>query len=258
MGPNEPAGVADEINRAGKGSLVAWSVPGTVLLIALWIGLVGGFLDLGVLILKQHLTGDRFFRLGDHFFWLIPAGDTVLIVVSGLFLAVTGLVWRGAGFLRIAVAMLTFIGILNATARLPLAPWSVISLSAGVAVQAGRWAVGGGRRCNSFGWLVRRTTPLLAGGLLSLILIWFGERVWSECKVKALLPSAPTTGRNVFLIVWDTVRTNNLSLYGYGRRRRRTSISWHAKAFGSIALSRRLHGLSHRIAACSPGGGLMN
>lgn len=217
MGPNEPAGVADEINRTGKGSLVAWSVPGTVLLIALWIGLVGGFLDLGVFILKQRLTGDRFFRLGDHFFWLIPAGDTVLIVVFGLFLAVAGLMWRGAGFLRVAVAMLTFIGILNATARLPLAPWSAILLSAGVAVQAARWAGGGGRRCNSFGWLVRRTTPLLAGGLLSLILIWFGERVWSEHKVKALLPSAPTTGRNVLLIVWDTVRTNNLSLYGYGR-----------------------------------------
>ena len=124
MGPNEPAGVADEINRTGKGSLVACSVPGTVLLIALWIGLLGGFLDLGVFILKQRLTGDRFFRLGDHFFWLIPAGDTVLIVVSGLFPAVAGLMWRGAGFLRVAVAMLTFIGILNATARLPLAPCS--------------------------------------------------------------------------------------------------------------------------------------
>jgi hypothetical protein len=142
MGPNEPAGVADEINKTGKGSLVAGSVPGTVLLIALWIGLVGGFLDLGALILKQHLTGDRFFRLGDHFFWLIPAADTVLILVSGLFLAVAGFMWRGVGFVRVAVAMLTFIGILNATARLPLAPWSAILLSAGVAVQAGRWAGG--------------------------------------------------------------------------------------------------------------------
>src|SRR5215471_9285057 len=97
METNEPAGLADEINRTGKGSSVAWSVPGTVLLIALWIGLVGGFLDLGVLILKQHLTGPGFFRLGDHFFWLIPAGDTVLIIVFGLFLAVSGLIWRGTG-----------------------------------------------------------------------------------------------------------------------------------------------------------------
>src|SRR5262249_9806453 len=88
--------------------LAASSVPCTVLLTALWIGLVGGFLDLGVFILKQHLARDRFFRLGDHFFWLIPAGDTVLIVVPGLFLAIAGLIWRGAGFLRVAVAMLTF------------------------------------------------------------------------------------------------------------------------------------------------------
>ena len=216
MGPNEPAGVADEINRTGKGSLVAWSVSGTVLLIALWIGLVSGFLDLGLLILKQHLTGDRFFRLGDHFFWLIPAGVTVLIMVPGLFLALAGLMWRGAGFLRVAIGMLTFIGILNATARLPLAPWSVHIAVSGGGRSSCAVGGGGGRRCNSFGRLVRRTTPLLAGGLLSLILIWFGERVWSERKVKALLPSAPTTGRNVLLIVWDTVRTNNLSLYGYG------------------------------------------
>ena len=179
-------------------------------------------------------------------------------MVSGLFLAVAGFMWRGAGFLRVAVAMLTFIGVLNATARLPLAPWSALLLSAGVAVQAARWAGGGGRRRNSLGWLVRRTTPLLAGGLLSLILIWFGERVWSEHKVKALLPSAPTTGRNVLLIVWDTVRTNNLSLYGYGRL---TSPNLDRLARQGVRFdraSRRLHGLSHRIAACSPGGGLMN
>jgi hypothetical protein len=199
MAPNEPASVPDEINRTGMGSFVAWSVPCAVLLTALWIGLVGGFLDLGVFILKQHLAGDRFFRLGDHFFWLIPAGDTVLIVVPGLFLAVAGFIWRGAGFLRVAVAMLTFIGVLNATARLPLAPWSAILLSAGVAVQTARRVGGAGRRRNSFGWLVRRTTPLLAGGLLSLVLIWFGERVWSECKVKPLRPPPPTTGRTVWL-----------------------------------------------------------
>jgi arylsulfatase A-like enzyme len=217
MGTNEPADAAAQIHRTGKGSLVAWSVPGTVLLIALWIGLVSGFLDVGLLIVKQHLAGDRFFRLGDHFFWLIPAAVTVLLTVFGLCLAFVGLMWRGAGFVRVAIGMLTFIGFLDASARVPLAPWSQILLSAGVAVEAARWAGGAGHRIHSFGWLARRTTPLLAGGLLSLILIWFGERVWSERKVKAFLPTAPTAGRNVLLIVWDTVRTNNLSLYGYKR-----------------------------------------
>ena len=166
MGPNEPAGVADEINRTGKGSSVAWSVPGTVLLIALWIGLVGGFLDLGLLILKHHLAGDRFFRLGDHFFWLIPAGDTVLIVVPGLFLALAGLVWRGAGFLRVAIGMLTFIGILNATARLPLAPWSVhIAVSGGGRSSC---AVGRGRGASlQFVWLARAANHAASSGRLT-------------------------------------------------------------------------------------------
>ncbi len=218
MSENGPASDADGIDGMGKGPLAGWRLSYEILLITSWIGLVGGFVDLGVFVLKQHLAGDRFFRLGDHFFWLIPAGDTVLIVACGLLFAVPGLMWRGAGFLRTAVATLTFIGVLNATARLPLVPWSAILLSAGVAVQAARWAGAGGRLRHSFDRLVRRTTPLLAGGLLGLIVIWFGERVWSEHKVKALRPSAPTTGRNVLLIVWDTVRTNNLSLYGYRRQ----------------------------------------
>ena len=166
MGPNEPAGVADEINRTGKGSLVAWSVPGTVLLIALWVGLVSGFLDLGVLILKHHSTGDRFFRLGDHFFWLIPAGVTVLLMVSGLFLALAGLVWRGARFLRVAIGMLTFIGILNATARLPLA------LMVGpIAVSGGgrsSCAVGRGRGALlQFVWLARTANHATSSGRLT-------------------------------------------------------------------------------------------
>ena len=238
-GPNEPASVADRISKTGKSPSVVWSVPGTVLLIAFWIGLVSGFLDLGLLILKQHLTGARFFRLGDHFFWTIPAGDTLLLVVSGLVLALAGLAWRGAGFRRIAIGTLTFIGILNASARLPLASYSTLLLSAGVAFQAARWAGDWGRLCHSFGWLVRRTTPFLAGGLLSLIVIWLGEGAWSAWKVKALLPSAPTTGRNVLLVVWDTVRTNNLSLYGYKRstspnldRLARQGV-WFDRAFGA-------------------------
>ncbi len=65
--------------------------------------------------------------------------------------------------------------------------------------------------------LVRRTVPLLAGALLTIMLVTIGGRAWSEHRAAAALPPAPAGARNVLLIVWDTVRAGNLSLYGYER-----------------------------------------
>ena len=42
-------------------------------LVAAWIGLTAGFLDLGLMILRKRLIGDDFYRLGEHFRWIIPA-----------------------------------------------------------------------------------------------------------------------------------------------------------------------------------------
>jgi arylsulfatase A-like enzyme len=45
-----------------------------------------------------------------------------------------------------------------------------------------------------------------------------GGRAWSEHRAVTALPPPPPAARNVLLIVWDTVRAGNLSLYGYRRR----------------------------------------
>ena len=65
---------------------------------------------------------------------------------------------------------------------------------------------------------MRRTTPLLVGVLLVVMLVKIGRRAWSEHRAAAALPPPPRAARNVLLIVWDTVRAGNLSLHGYGRR----------------------------------------
>jgi arylsulfatase A-like enzyme len=65
--------------------------------------------------------------------------------------------------------------------------------------------------------LVRRTTPWLIGALLAIMLAKICGRAWSEHRAMAGLPPPRAAARNVLLIVWDTVRAGNLSLYGYGR-----------------------------------------
>ncbi len=187
----------------------------TILLVAIWIGLTAGYLDLGLMILRKRLSGDAFHRLGDHFSWLIPTGVLVLVLVPGTALALFACLRRRTVNLGPAVGLLLFLGFLDVCARLPLELWASLLLSGGLAVQTARVV---GRHGGLFLGLVRRSAPLLAGAVLATILLTFGGRAWSEYRASAALPPAPPGARNVLLIVWDTVQAGNLSLYGYGRR----------------------------------------
>ncbi len=65
--------------------------------------------------------------------------------------------------------------------------------------------------------LVHRSVFLLAAVVLAIMVLTIGRRAWSEHRARSALPAAPPGARNVLLIVWDTVRAANLSLYGYTR-----------------------------------------
>jgi arylsulfatase A-like enzyme len=191
------------------------TAPATILLVAVCIGLTAGFLDLGLMIVKKRLIGDNFYRLGDHFRWVIPTAVGVVVLLPGTALAVVAYWRRGQLSLSRAVGLLSFIGFLDVCARLPIDFWSSLLLSGGLAVQSARSA---GARREGFLKLVRRIAPLLVGTVVAIMLLSFGGRAWSEYRALTTLPPAPSDSRNVLLIVWDTVRTGNLSLHGYGRR----------------------------------------
>jgi arylsulfatase A-like enzyme len=53
--------------------------------------------------------------------------------------------------------------------------------------------------------------------VVTIMLVTIGGRAWAERRAASALPPSPAGARNVLLIVWDTVRAGNLSLYGYGR-----------------------------------------
>src|SRR5205823_8090522 len=60
--------------------------PSTILLLAAWVGLVMGWLDLGLMLVHRRVDGD-FLRLGEHFVWIIPAGVALLVMAPGTMLA---------------------------------------------------------------------------------------------------------------------------------------------------------------------------
>ena len=188
--------------------------PGTILLWAIWFGLVMGFVDLALLAFKRRLFDHDLIRLGAGFPWIIPAGVAALVLLPGATLALAAWVRRGGLPLEVAMGIPSFVGFLDVSAKLPLELWSSSLLSAGLAIQTARLV---GRYRRGFLRFARLTVPLFAGLVLMLALATSGSRVWSEHRAVAALPPPPPSAPNVLLIVWDTVRAQNLSLYGYGR-----------------------------------------
>jgi arylsulfatase A-like enzyme len=199
--------------EAREGQPAGGTTPATILLLAIGIGLIAGFLDLGLLIVKTRRLNEGFYHLSQDFVWLIPAGVAFLVLVPGAMLALVAQRRRGNVRPSLVVGWLVLFASLEVAARLPLKLWAVPLISGGLAVQSARRVRA---RPQDVLTLIRRLTPVLLGILAAIILVTAGGRAWSEHRAAATLPP-PSTARNVLLIVWDTVRAANTSLHGYHR-----------------------------------------
>jgi len=185
------------------------------LLLAVWIGLAGGLLEVASVSYQKFALG-HFSYLSRYFGWMTPVGNLALFLVLGLALMLLGrLVPRlrtvewSVGSLAAAGAM----GVLLAWPELHRA--AVVIMALGIGVQCGRWAA---RHAVAVQRGARRTLPALVGlavlvGLVSTVAVKYPG--WRARRDKpAARPGAP----NVLLLVWDTVRDQNLSSFGYARR----------------------------------------
>src|SRR5262245_49222292 len=78
--------------------------PATILLLAVWIGLAAGLLDLGSFVLKKRLIDhEYFYRLGDGYPWLIPVGVAALVVLPGAALALFA--WLRGAVVPLSIAV---------------------------------------------------------------------------------------------------------------------------------------------------------
>ncbi|QEH39042.1 Arylsulfatase [Aquisphaera giovannonii] len=204
------------------------ATPVAVLLMAAWLGLVAGYVDVGEVVLKRFaLNPEGSYRTARDFLWTVPLGHVALMLPPAAVLALVTWRWPRRSSLRACSWLLATLASWFALLRLPLHLLSTLVLAAGI----GRLfsdlvaARGFGPRV---GW-VRRSLA----GLACLLVLGFagttGRRMIGESRAVASLPAASASAPNVVLIVWDTVRSTSLGLQGYARETTPNLARWAAK-----------------------------
>jgi arylsulfatase A-like enzyme len=188
--------------------------PSAAVLLAISLGLCGGFLDIGITVLGKYCWNkDGFFRNAPDFPWTIPAGHAVLLLVPGLVLAALcrhprRRISSGAG-----VWLLASLAIWGALLRAPLYGACSFLLAIGLGRVIGGAVAARGLEPRR----LRYVTMALLGLLAASAALSSGWQALREYRTVTALPLPPAGARNVVLIVWDTVRAYNLSAYGYVR-----------------------------------------
>ena len=188
--------------------------PTRVLLIGLWFGLLTGFLEDALLAIRSYGLG-HLVHVSWQFPWMVPVANGMIFLVPALLLTITDLLFPKLVPFRLI--LFVFLG-MTAAAFLFLftgvSTYTLAILAVGLGFQLSRVL---GRQRSGLERLVLRTTPWMLGTVALLAVGMIGWGRWSERRAAARLAAAPDGAPNVLLIILDTVRAANLSLYGYGR-----------------------------------------
>ena len=173
---------------------------------------IGFGLAEAVILLARRQLGLKLAFVGPDILWMAPLG------YAGLFAAILGLcLLLGLVVLRLpiqrvflfATGFLGVVGFLRTLSMLLVHPFAIVLLAAGIGYQLSRTIPRWTR-----GRAVRRAAAVAS----ALILLLAGVRAWQRADVIEGPPGADIAERpNIILLVWDTVRELNVSLYGYSR-----------------------------------------
>ncbi|MEP6573591.1 MAG: sulfatase [Gemmatimonadota bacterium] len=181
----------------------------------LWFALVTGLLELLVQLIRKVGFHDTL-EMSRQIVWLTPASYLCFLALSsiGLYIVARLLpVHRRRPFEAGALAFLcgcSFFFLFNPR----LAKYAILLIGVGIGIRVYMWV---GSTRSSFVRVVQRWTPpmLTAVVLMGLSLnayLWLAERR----AIAAIGPSAPGAP-NILLLILDTVRAEDLGLYGYQR-----------------------------------------
>ncbi len=184
---------------------------------AAWFGVITGFLELSVLLVRNAQTGGvalGVLRLNRHFTWMVPVADVLIFLACGLALYVVSLI-RPRLEAKVRPFVLCFLAFLALLLLVPrLYQTAPLALAGGFALLVGRPILAGAR---GFGLRTAASLPCFVAGLTCLSAWVSGKDVlqeeWVRFRASKPGPAAP----NVLLIVMDTVRAASLSLHGYHR-----------------------------------------
>jgi arylsulfatase A-like enzyme len=145
--------------------------------------------------------------------WLAPLTNFVLLAPIALVLLAIGRRWPASRLIAVTAFIATLAALLEPmliTQRIHVL--AMLALGAGAATQVARWA---SARPVGFMRVARVLTSLFACTALALTIAFNGWRMNRERRMLGALPSSPQGAPNVILLVLDTVRSLELSLYGY-------------------------------------------
>ncbi|HJU75487.1 MAG TPA: sulfatase-like hydrolase/transferase [Gemmatimonadaceae bacterium] len=183
------------------------------LLIAVFFGLAAGVIDVGIALFRGLILG-RFMWLSRDLVWMTPLAAVLFLLIPGILLAVLA-AWRRSLPIAWIVGPLVFYATFALFLNTPrIAHYAMALVAAGVAVRLAAHA-----RHSPNAWLrvARRGALALAA---MVVVIGAAERSWrwaTERTALARLGAAAPDAPNVLLVILDTVRRSNMSLYGYAR-----------------------------------------
>ena len=188
--------------------------------------LAAGYLDRVSLVLRSVIVEPLIF-VGRHAWWTAPIANLLLFAVVMLGLAVLAAVLRGQRHLwTVSIWTFAFLAGFGALYSFPqVQRVAALVLSAGIAtVVTRRIGTPTATRLKTIRWaaagLVLATTTVAAVSL---------SRDWLRERRSIATTSARDGAPNILLIVLDTVRAINLSLYGYHRETTPNLTRWAAK-----------------------------
>ena len=170
-----------------------------------------------------------------HVVWMAPLMLSFVLALPAAILALAGRVNQRVFSLHIVSGVLAFVCWCSLLYIYPrLYDIAVVLLAVGLAVQVARWI---DTHQETFLRVVRKTTPWMVAALLFVAVAMNAGTILRE-RISSASASAPgSSAKNVLLLILDTVRASNLSLYGYPRE---TTPNIERLAAGGVTFDRAI------------------
>ncbi|PYV60984.1 MAG: hypothetical protein DMG95_13360 [Acidobacteria bacterium] len=184
----------------------------------MWFGIFAGLIEGCLLIVFQRLNWRNWgamLHVSAPIVWISPLVDLVLFALVVALIAIAAKVFPKILLFATATFCLSFLTAYDwLTCIGRLRHWSCFLLAVGLASVFTRWAK---RNEGGLAKFWRRTTPVLVTLLLVAFVLIHLRSAWRERHELTRLPAATPDAPNVLIVVFDTLRADHVSSYGYPR-----------------------------------------
>jgi arylsulfatase A-like enzyme len=223
--PRFGAGVSAPAQPRPPESPARWGAT-DVLLAAAGFGLAAGLVEALAHTIRR-IAMQRMLFLPPELVWQLPLADMVIFLFVGLLLAAAGMAWRALRNPQVVLgccAALAVFAALLLSERIHLAAEAGLAAALGIGISRVLAPRAQAIRRRQRVWVPAVAALITLGAVLGMLAGPMLER-----RRLASLPAAASGRPNILLLVLDTVRAWNLSVYGYGRQTTPLIQAWAAR-----------------------------